>query len=253
MKCKHCLAQVSDDVDTCPNCGQVLSSLRQLLKSFYSEEAQPLEDPDRKTSQPGVASIPPSKETPKPVTDPRGTLDIQRSGYSQSSSPEDKLGTGELLDEEGQPYVVERARPGGFWLRYLAFTFDLLILVLILAIFTVVGFLGMETGFAEVRALSWLTRARLLFPVLFPLGVFLILAYFSFFQGCWGQTIGKMIFGLHVIKADGQPIGILRALARTVAYAISALPFFLGFIWIAFSFGKRGWHDSLAGTVVVRE
>ncbi|MBX3651771.1 MAG: RDD family protein [Burkholderiales bacterium] len=35
-------------------------------------------------------------------------------------------------------------------------------------------------------------------------------------------------------------------------YIASALPLFLGFIWVGIDKRKQGWHDKLAGTVVIR-
>ena len=40
---------------------------------------------------------------------------------------------------------------------------------------------------------------------------------------------------------------------RYLAYYLSALVFFLGFLWVAFDRRKQGWHDKIAGTVVVRD
>jgi len=37
-----------------------------------------------------------------------------------------------------------------------------------------------------------------------------------------------------------------------VGYLISALIFYLGFIWIAFDRKKQGWHDKIAGTCVIK-
>lgn len=68
-----------------------------------------------------------------------------------------------------------------------------------------------------------------------------------------GATIGKKVFGMKVVMADGQNIGFGRSLLRhTVGYFVSALIFGLGFIWIGFDPHKQGWHDKIAGTYVVR-
>jgi uncharacterized RDD family membrane protein YckC len=37
-----------------------------------------------------------------------------------------------------------------------------------------------------------------------------------------------------------------------LAYYVSTLPFLIGFIWVGIDQRKRGFHDMLAGTVVVR-
>jgi len=41
-------------------------------------------------------------------------------------------------------------------------------------------------------------------------------------------------------------------IGRYFAYFISTIPLCLGFLWITFDRKKQGWHDKLAGTVVVR-
>ncbi|MGA7985503.1 MAG: RDD family protein [Burkholderiales bacterium] len=40
---------------------------------------------------------------------------------------------------------------------------------------------------------------------------------------------------------------------RFLGYFVSIVPLGLGFLWIAFDRKKRGWHDLIAGTVVVYE
>jgi uncharacterized RDD family membrane protein YckC len=42
-----------------------------------------------------------------------------------------------------------------------------------------------------------------------------------------------------------------KLVGRYFAYLASIIPLFLGFLWIAFDKRKQGWHDKLAGTVVV--
>ena len=39
---------------------------------------------------------------------------------------------------------------------------------------------------------------------------------------------------------------------RYLGYYVSAIPFGLGLLWVAFDPRKQGWHDKMAGTVVVR-
>jgi len=66
-------------------------------------------------------------------------------------------------------------------------------------------------------------------------------------------TPGKMAIRATIVDAKtglqpskGQLIG------RYLAYYISTIPLCLGFLWIAWDPKKQGWHDKLAGTVVVR-
>jgi uncharacterized RDD family membrane protein YckC/cytoskeletal protein CcmA (bactofilin family) len=66
-----------------------------------------------------------------------------------------------------------------------------------------------------------------------------------------GTTIGGMIFGLQVVRADGRPVDWETAIVRALACFLSTV-LWLGFIWIAFDPEKQSWHDKIAGTVVVR-
>lgn len=146
------------------------------------------------------------------------------------------------------------ASKGGFWVRSIAFAIDHLILLFIMTIFVVAGFLALGMGTAAGgKEISFLKQARIIIPALFPLGCVLSLIYFSFFHGAWGQTIGKMIFGLRVIRTDGQPLTFSRALARTFAYTCSVIPIFIGFLWAGFTSRKRAWHDVISSTMVIRE
>ena len=65
-----------------------------------------------------------------------------------------------------------------------------------------------------------------------------------------GQTPGKWLLGLRVVALGGGKVGLGRAVIRFVGYLLSALPFYLGFLWILGP-ERRGFHDRLAGTEVV--
>jgi uncharacterized RDD family membrane protein YckC len=66
-------------------------------------------------------------------------------------------------------------------------------------------------------------------------------------------TPGKMAISAIIIdeKTAGPP-SVWQHVGRYCAYFLSALPFGLGFLWVAFSPKKQAWHDRLAGTLVVR-
>ncbi|MBU1237622.1 MAG: RDD family protein [Gammaproteobacteria bacterium] len=66
-------------------------------------------------------------------------------------------------------------------------------------------------------------------------------------------TPGKMALSLHVVDADsGRTLSTGQSIGRYFAYIVSTLPLCIGFVWIAFDKRKQGWHDKLAGSVVVR-
>lgn len=66
-------------------------------------------------------------------------------------------------------------------------------------------------------------------------------------------TPGKMAVSARVVDArTGNTISTGQAIGRYLGYFVSLLPMGPGFLWIALDPGKQGWHDKLAGTVVVR-
>lgn len=66
-------------------------------------------------------------------------------------------------------------------------------------------------------------------------------------------TPGKMAVKAVIVDAHtgGKP-SAGQFVIRSLASYLSALPLFLGFIWIGLDTRKQGWHDKLAGTVVIR-
>lgn len=142
---------------------------------------------------------------------------------------------------------------GGFWQRFVAISID----IIILHIFTIILFLAgnliapLDCGF------TYLTDppSTFIYAIFFPyygMAVLLNAAYFIYFHGATGQTPGKRMLGLRVVRADGEDMTFGTAFLRWVGYIISKLPFFLGFIWVAFDGRKQGWHDKIAGTYVIK-
>jgi uncharacterized RDD family membrane protein YckC len=62
-----------------------------------------------------------------------------------------------------------------------------------------------------------------------------------------------MLVSARVVDAKtGNSLSVGQSIGRYLAYFVSTIPLCLGFLWIAFDPRKQGWHDKLAGTVVVR-
>jgi uncharacterized RDD family membrane protein YckC len=131
---------------------------------------------------------------------------------------------------------------GGFWRRFVAMLIDVALAFLLL--FPLVRLLGISDEAMISGSLFAQTRQVMLnIPSIIAATLFL---YYR------SATPGKLIMDLRVVDADTLgPLSIGQALGRQLAYILS-LFLFLGFIWIAFSRQRRGWHDLLAGTVVIR-
>jgi uncharacterized RDD family membrane protein YckC len=67
-----------------------------------------------------------------------------------------------------------------------------------------------------------------------------------------GATVGGIVFDMQVVRQDGREMDWVTAAVRALSCFLSLAVAGLGFIWIAFDSEKQGWHDKIAGTVVVR-
>jgi uncharacterized RDD family membrane protein YckC len=80
------------------------------------------------------------------------------------------------------------------------------------------------------------------------------LAYFPWFWARGGQTPGMKLFRLRVVRdADGGPISGTAAVLRLLGFWVNSVVFYIGFIWIFVDKRRRGWHDLIAGTVVIEQ
>lgn len=128
-------------------------------------------------------------------------------------------------------------RPAGFWIRLLAQLVDGIWMMALVLVLTLPFGLRSETGLLVSAVFS--TFLGLVVPLL-----------------CWGffgATPGKALFGLRVVGGRRRRgLGLGLAFLRLCGMAVSAVLFGLGFLMIAFTRDKRGLHDHLAGTAVVR-
>jgi uncharacterized RDD family membrane protein YckC len=123
--------------------------------------------------------------------------------------------------------------------------------------------LGVDAAILSVgiRGTIWLldVNARVLRRFALPAGVgtivllaspLVVAIYQIFFWRLRGQTPGKWLLGVQVVALGGGRVGLVRALARLFGYVVSALPLYLGFLWVLGP-RRRGFHDRLARTEVI--
>lgn len=141
----------------------------------------------------------------------------------------------------------------GFWARLVAFLVDSTVASIALAplVTHLLGAVIMtDYNLAdpdELRLLLVKLSSQLLVDLLF-MGVIFILLWIFF-----NATPGKMLFRAVIVDADTlQAPRVWQNIVRYLGYFLSLLPFGLGFLWIGFDRRKQGWHDKLAGTVVIR-
>ena len=68
-----------------------------------------------------------------------------------------------------------------------------------------------------------------------------------------GQTPGKRIMGVRVVRLDGNPVTAWHAFERAGGYAAGVATGTLGFLQIYWDANRQAIHDKVAGTVVIRE
>jgi uncharacterized RDD family membrane protein YckC len=121
----------------------------------------------------------------------------------------------------------EQIKYAGFWRRLAAYLVDYFIIGIICWIISLIGVFG-------------------------NLLRFLILAvYLIGFWSTTGQTPGKAVVGIKIVRLDGANIGLGNAVLRFIGYIVSSIIFFIGFLMIGWHGKKRGLHDLIAATVVI--
>ncbi|HKW93242.1 MAG TPA: RDD family protein [Methylomirabilota bacterium] len=83
------------------------------------------------------------------------------------------------------------------------------------------------------------------------LGAALHVAYHTVLVGGCGQTLGKMLMGLAVVRVDGAPAGYGRALVRCLGGGLCVLTLGLGRVLMLFTGERRALSDFVAGTRLV--
>lgn len=130
----------------------------------------------------------------------------------------------------------------GFWARTGASLIDTVIL---LCVSTPLLFLvyGDEAQHSD----SWLMGGDFIISYVMPLIATILFWIYK------SATPGKMVIKAMVLDSKtGAKLSTKQAIIRYLAYFISAIPFGLGFFWVAWDGKKQGWHDKIAGTVVIR-
>jgi len=136
--------------------------------------------------------------------------------------------------------------PAPLWLRIAAAAYDLFPLVALWMLTAALCLLAIG-GHVDLAhpPLAWRISLRLALFVVTA-------AYFVISWSRGGQTIGMRAWRLRVVSTHGAALTGPRALARFAASLLSLLVLGMGFLWCLFEPERRGWHDLLAGSRVIR-
>ena len=149
-----------------------------------------------------------------------------------------------------------RVQYAGFWLRFLAYLIDSLVLSVPAVFFVFLMFVGMAGSLSQIE------RRNEVVPVLGSI-LFLILFYVLLFAGLWlyyaimessswQATLGKKALNLQVTDLDGRRISFGRASGRFFGKLISGMILNIGYIMAGFTEKKQALHDMIAGCLVLR-
>jgi uncharacterized RDD family membrane protein YckC len=157
-------------------------------------------------------------------------------------------------------YVVAPASPyGGFWIRFLAYFIDRIIvgivaaplfLILVLPAIIRISHQAEQNQEPSPEMVMSIVAASSVYVIIAIVGQWLYEALLT--SSTWQGTIGKRVLRLKVTDEAGNPIGFGRATGRFFGKLLSGVIMDIGFIMIAFTDRKRGLHDMLAGTLVMK-
>ena len=230
--CTSCGSQVDQDTRFCHKCGQPVASSAPLAQSAPAVSAPYAPPPATYAAQPTAAATPVYAAPPV---------------YAQAPT----------------------SQYGGFWIRFVAYTVDSLIVGIPMTaiIVTVVLIFGAGT-FATLKSLPSNPDPDQIQAQFIPMIGALIGAYAMFIVGAivisWlyfalmesserQATFGKAMLNLRVTDTNGNRLSFGHASGRFFSKIITGMvPFFIGYIMAGFTAKKQALHDFIAGTVVIR-
>ncbi len=161
-----------------------------------------------------------------------------------------------MVDQEPTEYRSNTALPLQYksvGIRFVAILIDTIIISIISTIITlplgssIAPTVNQQTGAISIAPAYWIVVITELI---------IAFLYFTILEGRYGQTVGKIILKLKVLKTDGSPVNYKDAGIRTILRIIDEVPFIvpylLGAIFIWSSDTKQRLGDRVAHTVVVQ-
>ncbi len=149
----------------------------------------------------------------------------------QATTQPDVSNTGKDEAREGKVHPIDIASP---LKRLYAFGIDVLVLYSLI-IFT-------KRIFGDA---VWAPDAA-------PQDIFILFGYFVLPTGIFGRTPGKWVAGLRVIDTDGRNPGVAVAIPREmIGRFVATITLGIGLAWSVLDPQRQGWHDKIAGTLVI--
>ena len=133
--------------------------------------------------------------------------------------------------------------PAGFWIRLIAWFIDSILLIGVqLLLLTLIPGVSIEGYYSDESLWTWPDAMMTIASAV----------YYTVGVSVFSTTVGKRAFGLYVLRSDGSRVSGLRAFCRHLASGLSFLLLGIGYLVIVFNRDKRGLHDYICNTVVIK-
>lgn len=132
--------------------------------------------------------------------------------------------------------AINNQKYAGFGVRLVAYLIDVVIIMIANIILQMIF---SEANMETVGALA---------------SVVLGWGYLMYFTATTGQTLGKKAMSIKVVRADnGKTVDYVGAFLREiVGRFVAGIVLLIGYLWVIGDAKKQGWHDKIAGTVVIK-
>ena len=131
----------------------------------------------------------------------------------------------------------------GFWSRFVAYLIDMIVIYAISSLLNTISF--------------GLLNKQLDFPILGEESLSYVIVMFTYFIAItyfFSQTLGKMIMKIKVETNKGDKLGLMDVVYReVVGRLLTIFLVYIPYLAVAFTNKKKGLHDFIADTVVVKE
>ena len=234
MNCPSCGAAVAGKANYCVSCGGRLPAMCQNCGAANQSDSRFCHACGFR-----LATMSPQPATPL-------LLSCRRCHSANEPGATFCYSCGFPLDDPGlhqRGASMASGAPAGFWIRFLAWLMDSVVLVIAhLAVLVLLPGISIEEYYSENYL--WTTADTIM--------ALAGAAYYTIGVSAFSTTLGKRALGLYVLRRDGTRVGPLRAFGRHLASGVSALLLFVGYLMIGWSNDKRGLHDHICDTVVVK-
>jgi uncharacterized RDD family membrane protein YckC len=252
--CRRCGKELAGEKprhEVCGNCGATV----ELPAEFCGGCGKPLHAPPGKSQVPTKPKPWSPSELSERAGKPKGAPVAAPPKVPRTSGPARARPSAERVGGRRPGAVPSAAKgsPAGFWIRFAAYLIDFAIqmipMMIVMVIFLLTMFPRLQMG-QEDLSITWV----LLLTAGWLVAAGIFIAYPLYFWTSWGATPGKSLLRLKVVTTQGQsPIDMKHALLRLIGYMINGFTFGIGFLLIVLSEDRRGLHDRIAETAVVRK